>query len=173
MEFLNVGFGELLLILLIALLVFGPERLPQMLHQTGRLLAQLRHEAGQLQALFMQETEPMRRTLDESRRTLDSAAHHLAAAQDQITSLDPVPPTRRSRDENSVSVRDARQPTYPSSQREAMPTPDPSEGQGQELASNEPPIPSLDDTPQSEDEASPAPSPLAAPFSNEYVPGSS
>ena len=37
----NVGLGELAAIMLVCLLVFGPQRLPEMAHQTGRLLGQL------------------------------------------------------------------------------------------------------------------------------------
>jgi sec-independent protein translocase protein TatB len=37
----NVGLGELAAIILVCLLVFGPQRLPEMARQTGRLLGQL------------------------------------------------------------------------------------------------------------------------------------
>jgi sec-independent protein translocase protein TatB len=35
----NVGIGEIVVIVLVCLVVFGPERLPQMARQAGRLLA--------------------------------------------------------------------------------------------------------------------------------------
>jgi sec-independent protein translocase protein TatB len=38
----NVGIGEIAVIVLVCLIVFGPERLPQMARQTGRYLGQLR-----------------------------------------------------------------------------------------------------------------------------------
>ncbi|MCI0689308.1 MAG: twin-arginine translocase TatA/TatE family subunit, partial [Sporichthyaceae bacterium] len=38
----NVGIGEILAIILVCLLVFGPERLPDVARQVGRLLGQLR-----------------------------------------------------------------------------------------------------------------------------------
>lgn len=38
----NVGIGEIAVIILVCLVVFGPERLPQMARQTGRFLGQLR-----------------------------------------------------------------------------------------------------------------------------------
>lgn len=38
----NVGIGEIAVIVLVCLIVFGPERLPQMARQTGRFLGQLR-----------------------------------------------------------------------------------------------------------------------------------
>ncbi len=39
---LNVGIGEIAVIVLVCLIVFGPERLPQMARQVGRFLGQLR-----------------------------------------------------------------------------------------------------------------------------------
>lgn len=38
----NVGIGEIAVIVLVCLIVFGPERLPQMARQAGRFLGQLR-----------------------------------------------------------------------------------------------------------------------------------
>ncbi len=38
----NVGLGEIFVIVLICLIVFGPERLPEMARQAGRLLGRLR-----------------------------------------------------------------------------------------------------------------------------------
>jgi sec-independent protein translocase protein TatB len=38
----NVGLGEILVIVLVMLLLFGPERLPEMARQAGRFLGRLR-----------------------------------------------------------------------------------------------------------------------------------
>jgi sec-independent protein translocase protein TatB len=38
----NVGIGEIFVIVLVCLVVFGPERLPEMARQAGRLLGRLR-----------------------------------------------------------------------------------------------------------------------------------
>jgi sec-independent protein translocase protein TatB len=38
----NVGIGEIAVIVLVCLIVFGPDRLPQMARQTGRFLGQVR-----------------------------------------------------------------------------------------------------------------------------------
>lgn len=38
----NVGIGEIAVIILVCLIVFGPERLPQIARQLGRFLGQLR-----------------------------------------------------------------------------------------------------------------------------------
>ena len=39
---LNVGFGELLVLILVCLVVFGPERLPEVARQLGRGLGRIR-----------------------------------------------------------------------------------------------------------------------------------
>jgi sec-independent protein translocase protein TatB len=38
----NVGLGEIVVIVLVTLMLFGPERLPQMARQAGRFLGRLR-----------------------------------------------------------------------------------------------------------------------------------
>jgi sec-independent protein translocase protein TatB len=38
----NVGLGEIVIIVLVTLLLFGPERLPEMARQAGRFLGRLR-----------------------------------------------------------------------------------------------------------------------------------
>ena len=38
----NVGLGEIMMIVLVVLLLFGPERLPEMARQAGRFLGRLR-----------------------------------------------------------------------------------------------------------------------------------
>ncbi len=48
MEFLGIGPGELLLILLIALIALGPERLPEVADQLGRGLAWLRQMSDEI-----------------------------------------------------------------------------------------------------------------------------
>ena len=42
----NIGFGELLVIAFVALLVFGPERLPELARQAGKGLSKFRREAS-------------------------------------------------------------------------------------------------------------------------------
>ncbi|MFQ5944736.1 MAG: twin-arginine translocase TatA/TatE family subunit [Anaerolineae bacterium] len=48
MEFLGIGAGELLVILLIALIALGPERLPEVADQLGRSLAWLRQVSDEI-----------------------------------------------------------------------------------------------------------------------------
>jgi Tat protein translocase TatB subunit len=57
MEFMGIGLGELLLILVLALVVIGPERLPEVASQLGRTLAELRRQANQLSEEFQQSLQ--------------------------------------------------------------------------------------------------------------------
>jgi sec-independent protein translocase protein TatB len=42
----NIGFQEIIIIAFIALLVFGPDRLPQLARQAGELVARFRRETS-------------------------------------------------------------------------------------------------------------------------------
>lgn len=42
----NVGFWEIFILAVLALLIFGPERLPQMARSAGRTIAALKREAA-------------------------------------------------------------------------------------------------------------------------------
>lgn len=42
----NLGFAELLVIALVALIVFGPDRLPELARQAGKALARFREETS-------------------------------------------------------------------------------------------------------------------------------
>ena len=51
MNVLGVGMGELLFVLLIIVLVMGPERMPQMARQWGRMSRMVQHFARNWQAI--------------------------------------------------------------------------------------------------------------------------
>ena len=42
MDILGIGFAELVFILIIAMMVFGPRRLPEVAAKAGRIVAELR-----------------------------------------------------------------------------------------------------------------------------------
>lgn len=87
MELFNVGLGELILIAIIALLVFGPERLPELARTAGRLLGQLRRGAEEVQRALHEETAPLRQPFDESRRDLQSLSQPLDEARQELAAL--------------------------------------------------------------------------------------
>ncbi|HZR37497.1 MAG TPA: Sec-independent protein translocase protein TatB [Nevskia sp.] len=57
MELFGIGAGELLLIMVLALVVIGPERLPEVAGQVGRTVADLRQQANQLTSEFHRSLE--------------------------------------------------------------------------------------------------------------------
>jgi sec-independent protein translocase protein TatB len=54
----DVGFAEVLVILVVAVFVFGPEKLPEFARQAGRLLRQLRRLARSAQDDLRRELGP-------------------------------------------------------------------------------------------------------------------
>ncbi|HZU07421.1 MAG TPA: Sec-independent protein translocase protein TatB [Chloroflexota bacterium] len=72
MDLFGIGLGELLLILVLALVVIGPERLPEVARQLGRMLAELRREADQLTAEFQRSLELAAQERREQRRAAGS-----------------------------------------------------------------------------------------------------
>jgi len=91
MEFLGVGLPEILVILLIALLVVGPQRLPQVAAQIARFIRQvrryasevtmqLREELERLEAEYAAVQEQLRRTQEELRQARQEADELVKAA---------------------------------------------------------------------------------------------
>ncbi|HEY7062590.1 MAG TPA: Sec-independent protein translocase protein TatB [Chloroflexota bacterium] len=57
MEIFGIGLPELMLIMVLALVVIGPERLPEVAAQVGKTVAELKRQANQLTAEFQQSLE--------------------------------------------------------------------------------------------------------------------
>lgn len=79
----NIGWGELILIVLFALIFVGPERLPRVMRQAGDAIFRLRKIIGEVYDAFgdelrpLQEMQALREELNPLRqigRTLDAAA---------------------------------------------------------------------------------------------------
>lgn len=51
----NIGFPELVLILLIALLIFGPKKLPEIGKSIGRAIAELKKASNELKETIEEE----------------------------------------------------------------------------------------------------------------------
>ncbi|MCB0075777.1 MAG: twin-arginine translocase TatA/TatE family subunit [Anaerolineales bacterium] len=165
MEFLNIGLGELLLILLIALLVFGPERLPSVLRQSGRTIGQFREAVTQLQTLIMQESEPIRRTIDETRTTIDGAVGPVREVGEQLTASNPAAQLQKVKDETVAAVTGSYKPlsrqqpedNASTAQGDEMPMASAMPSAAEPSPANDPTSPRADDATQ-ETSVEPAPS---------------
>ena len=54
----GIGFGELIIIFVIALLVVGPQKLPEMAKSLARVLKEVRKTSDEFQASFLRDTGP-------------------------------------------------------------------------------------------------------------------
>lgn len=87
----DVGFGELVLIALVALLVLGPERMPKAARTAGTLLRRARQSWASVRAEVERElqAEELKRQLhdgtSEVRKTLEGVDHDVRQAGDEIT----------------------------------------------------------------------------------------
>ena len=71
----SLGFGEILVILLIALIVFGPKRLPEMGRTIGGSLREFRRAANDLRSeIELDIDEPPRASVEERAKRLEE--HH-------------------------------------------------------------------------------------------------
>lgn len=77
----EVGFSELLMVGLVALLVVGPERLPTLARVAGFWIGKARNTAATIKAELRQEFE-----LEESRHMLGQAMDESEAAMQEINS---------------------------------------------------------------------------------------
>jgi sec-independent protein translocase protein TatA len=62
--FLDVSGGELLIIMLVVFLVFGPEKMPEMARKAGRLMNQMKKASNDLTREFKKETAGLQNEID-------------------------------------------------------------------------------------------------------------
>jgi sec-independent protein translocase protein TatA len=68
----SLGFGEILIILVLALLIFGPRRLPEMGRTIGRSLREFRRTTSEIRSeLEADLDEPPRVTVEERARKIE------------------------------------------------------------------------------------------------------
>jgi Tat protein translocase TatB subunit len=79
MNFLGMGTGELAVIAIVALIIFGPGKLPEVAGQVGKLLGQFRKVTGDLTSEFEQTAG-----LDEIKRTVQK---EIAGVQSEVNAV--------------------------------------------------------------------------------------
>lgn len=102
----DVGFSELLLIALVALVVFGPERLPKLVKETSYWIRKLRSTVHSAKSEIDRELQLMelRATMDERRKKFLSEAKALGLEENSILHPDrPAPPKPPMEDETRGS----------------------------------------------------------------------
>jgi len=82
MNFLGMGPGELLLVLLLALIVFGPGKLPEVGNALGKSIREFRRATSEISQELAQPLNEVKRPLTEA---LGSAVNDVAAASSAET----------------------------------------------------------------------------------------
>jgi len=75
----DIGFSELMVIAVVALIVIGPERLPRVARTAGILLGRLRRYAADVKADISREMQ-----LDELRKMQQDVADRIASAESTV-----------------------------------------------------------------------------------------
>lgn len=76
---MGVSFPELLIIMLVVLLVFGPEKLPDVARTLGKLMGELRKSSDQVRREFY---NAVYKPADEVKRRISQEARTLIATED-------------------------------------------------------------------------------------------
>ena len=85
---LNLGFTEIIMVSVVAIIVVGPERLPTLLGWMGRQYGRLRNASDELRQAFVVEAdrvqadkraETLRRRRDEARKRIEAARAQAAS----------------------------------------------------------------------------------------------
>jgi len=92
----DVGFSEIALVAVVALLVLGPERLPRVARTAGALVRRARASWQNVRSEIERElaAEDLRKSIEEARRAADVRAdiHATAAEVEAAARVDPTPP---------------------------------------------------------------------------------
>lgn len=99
---MDVGFGEILMLTVLALLIFGPERLPGIARDVGRTIGQIRREATSTFDTLRSEVEydelqSLNRDLQAEREELRRRARgsvRASSARARTDDTDPAIPPR-------------------------------------------------------------------------------
>ncbi|MHB1007294.1 MAG: twin-arginine translocase TatA/TatE family subunit [Chloroflexota bacterium] len=79
MQFLNIGPGEMILILVIALVVFGPGKLPEIGRSVGRSINEFRRATSDLTREFSQSIDEVKQPFDELKGAVSGTTVNAAA----------------------------------------------------------------------------------------------
>jgi TatA/E family protein of Tat protein translocase len=93
----NIGFPELLIILAIALIIFGPNKLPELAKAFGRAMREFKKATEEVKESFEAETKD----LEEFKHTLTNE-NILADLTDQFSAPEPTPDETSAQLEASV-----------------------------------------------------------------------
>ena len=83
----SIGAGEVLVILLVALIVFGPHRLPEISRKAGELLAKAREMSKSITESFGDEFGDIAAPIKDLKSEYDSTMGHLKSAASSVAGM--------------------------------------------------------------------------------------
>jgi sec-independent protein translocase protein TatA len=87
-----IGMPELIVIFLVALLVFGPRKLPELGKSLGRGLAEFKRASDDLKRTIEDEIQQGKHQVSEIRDEVSSARQQVAGLVNTVTATPPGPP---------------------------------------------------------------------------------
>ena len=72
----QIGFPEIMIIFLIALLVFGPKKLPELGKSLGKGLKEFRRATDDLKSTWQEQMKDVEKSVEEVKTTVNEAATH-------------------------------------------------------------------------------------------------
>ncbi|WP_458524829.1 Sec-independent protein translocase protein TatB [Onishia taeanensis] len=108
----DIGFLELLIIGVVALLVLGPERLPKAARTVGLWIGKIKRTVSGMQRDISAqlEAEELRQKLDEQQKKLDASLHQVKQDVERYAEPDPVD-TARTPPDTTATDKASPQPT--------------------------------------------------------------
>jgi sec-independent protein translocase protein TatB len=89
----DIGFGEIFVIALVALVVIGPERLPKVARTLGHLLGRMQRYVNDVKADISREMEldelrKLQSTVEEAARSIEQSVHkEISATESQLNTI--------------------------------------------------------------------------------------
>jgi Tat protein translocase TatB subunit len=91
-DFLGIGMGEILLILLVALLVVGPEKIPEIARKTAKVARALKKTTSDLMAEVNREIEMEEKLpVESAMKTVQSAMPPVPELSEEAITLENAP----------------------------------------------------------------------------------
>ena len=83
----SLGFGEILVIVLVALVVFGPERLPEITKKAGQLVAKARQMSRSITESFDGELDEITAPIKDLKGEYDAAVGDMKGIASTVTGM--------------------------------------------------------------------------------------
>jgi TatA/E family protein of Tat protein translocase len=86
-----VTFGEIVIVAFLTLVLFGPDKIPQVSRTIGKVLREFRKAMNELERSVQEHTAPVEEALSETRKSIQAPFNELRNAT-AIAGVEPVAP---------------------------------------------------------------------------------